>query len=217
VVNPEDFIRDQFPTEQWPILPTILRTAYKATDELVADQPILQTVSAGDNKGRVVSWAVDFGIQSAIVNGTLKCDYRWMPFAKPTGRYLELRFSHSRASVSQVADARKQPRDVAFRDNARLNNQRVLDIEEFKKEQEINGLPHFLIIHGHQTLQFSHIGVPSALSKTKWEWLSPNLMKMPHAVPGDSRPPPEDTDTDFDSVKLLKEELERWIRDNGGK
>lgn len=215
MVDPEAFIRDQFPFELWPIVPTVMRQAYGAADGVIADNPILQTQSAADNRGRIVSWAVDFGFERAIKSGALQCDYRWMPYALPTGRYLELRFSHSRASISQVSDPYRQPRNVVFRENARLTTQPTFDLKEFRDDQTVKGVPHFLVVHGHQQLNFTHLGVPSATSKVKWSWLSQNLMTLPHAMPSDDRPPPEDTDTDFSSINLLKEELEKWMRDNG--
>lgn len=213
MVNPEDFIKDQIPRSQWPVIPTICRQAYAAAADLAKDQPILEVTSAKDNRGRLISWAVDFGFERAVKSGAIPCDYKWSDFALPTGRYLELRFSHSTASVSQVSDPRRQPRNVVFRENARLHTQGVFDLEELKEEQRIHGLPHFLIIHGHQELNFVHLGVPCANSKTKWAWRSANLMRIPHAVP-DDRPPPEVTDTDFEEVNLLKEDIEKWIRDN---
>lgn len=213
MVNPEDFIRDQLPFQYWPVVPTVLRQAYAAADSLIDDSPILQVNSARDNKGRSVSWAVDFGFQRAVVSGALNCECRWVPFAQPTGRYLELRFSHSKASISQIADPSKQPRTVVFRENAKLTTQTAFDFEQFREEQRVLGLPHFLIVHGHQQLAFAHIGLPSPTARD-WAWLSRNLMSMPHEIPADNRPAPENTDTDFASVNLLKEELERWMRDN---
>lgn len=212
--KPEDFIKDQFPQSYWPTIPTILRTAYKAADDMVRDDPILQIESAKDNKGRFISFAVDFFIQRAIDTGAINCDYRWVSFARPTGRYLEMRFLHSTASVSQVVNPNKQPRNVVFRKNARLNNQSVFDLLEFQDEQRIIGLPHFLLIHGHKTLDFAHIGLPSPSSKTGYLWRSQNLMQMPHEI-HDTRPKVEDTDIVLDDLELIKEEFKRWSRDNG--
>ena len=123
MAKPDDFLKDQFPQRHWPVIPTVLKTAYAAADAVFKDNPILQVASALDNKGRIISFAVDHGLERAVESGAIDCDYRWRPFAKPTGRYLELRFSHSTASVSQVSEAKKQPRNVVFRENARLNNQ----------------------------------------------------------------------------------------------
>ncbi|AKI03474.1 hypothetical protein IMCC20628_04808 (plasmid) [Hoeflea sp. IMCC20628] len=215
MTSPELFIKDQFPVTQWPVIPTVLKSAYAAANDLYKDNPFLEVNSAQDNRGRLIAFAVDFGIERAIKSGAIDCDYRWEQFARPTGRYLQLRFKHSTASVSQIADPLRQPRPVVFRENARLRTQQVFAFEEFREELEIVGLPHFLLVHGHQSLEFAHIGLPSAASKTHFSWTSPNLMKMPHAVSMDAEVPPEDTDTGLDDLNLLKEDIERWIKDNG--
>ena len=49
--------------------------------------------------------------------------------------------SHSVLSISQVNNPAKQPRSVAFRENARLNNEPFFDLEEFKDEREVRGYP----------------------------------------------------------------------------
>lgn len=108
----ETFVKDQIKADQWSRVPTLLKTAYAAADDLVGGNPILQVKSAEDNKGRLISWAVDFALERAVETGNLHCDYWWRSFAEPTGRYLELRFEHSRVTVSQVADPRRQPRNV---------------------------------------------------------------------------------------------------------
>lgn len=214
MANPELFLKDQLPVNTWPTFPTILRTAYAAADDLVKNSPVLQIESADDNKGRFISWSVDFALRRAIELGSIPCDFKWVPFAQPTGRYLQLRFPHSTASVSQVADPKFQPRNVVFRENARLRNQGVLDLPEFKEEQKILGLPHFLLLHGYKSLNFAHFGLPSPDSKKEWSWLSKNLMNLPHEISSDL-PPTENTEIDFNEVSLLKEDIERWRRDNG--
>jgi len=214
VTNPEEFIKDQMPLRFWPVIPTVLKTAYAAVEDMAKDSPILQVESAEDNRGRLISWAVDFGLKRAVDSGSLDCEYRWCEFAKPTGRYLELRFSHSTASVSQVANAKSQPRNVIFRENARLRTQGVFDLPEFEDEQRVSGMPHFILVHGYQKLKFAHFGVPSATSRKDWAWVSKNLMSIPHEIVPQG-PEPEDTDINFDDLNLLKEDIERWRRDNG--
>ena len=213
MTSPEAFVQDQIPKSKWSAIPTILKTAYAAVGDLVKDNPILQIESALDNNGRFISYAVDFGFRRAIESGMIDCDFRWRDFARPTGRYLELRFSHSTASISQVAVAAKPPRKVVFRENARLRNQGLLPYQEFAEELMVTGLPHLLIVHGHQTLNFAHIAIPSSESKSEYAWRSLNLMKLPHEVVSDA-PPPEDTDYDLDELELLKEDIDKWRRDN---
>ena len=213
IVSPELFLQDQFPKQYWPLIPTTLMTAYEAARRLAEEEPILQVESARDNHGRLISWAVDFGFKRLIESGRLPFDFRWKPFAKPTGRYLEIRLSHSVVSISQVAEADKQPRSVEFRKNGRLNNEPCFDLPEFETEQQIKGLPHLLITHGYQTLEYAHLGVPHPTHSRGFRYLSPNLMHLPHEL-ADDLPPAENTDTDFEALGLLKQDIEQWRRDN---
>jgi hypothetical protein len=115
-------------------------------------------------------------------------------------------------SISQVKNPEKQPRSVVFRENARLNNEPFFDLEEFKDEREVRGLPHFLLIHGHQELAFAHLGVPHTQHDRNWLYRTGNLMMMPHVVPSEM-PPVEHTE--FDAAMTLKEEIEKWQKDHG--
>jgi len=212
--SPENFVQDQIPRTSWHTVPTVLKTAYMAVDQLIKDTHFLHIESAQDNKGRLISYATDYFMAQAIENGAIDCDFRWKNYAKPTGRFLEMRFTHSTASISQVSNPRKQPRNVVFRENAKFSNQAAFAFPEIQEEQEITGLPHFLIVHGHQLLNFAHFGIPSASSKTEYSWLSPNLMKLPHATISDG-PAPEDTDFNFDQLNLLKEDIDKLRNDYG--
>lgn len=211
MADPELFFKDQLSVRSQAAIPTVFKTAYAAAESLIQESPILQVESARDNKGRVITWSVDLAIKRAIETGAISCEYRWQPFAKPTGRYLELIFSHSTASISQVDDPHRQPRNVVFRENARLNSPDLLT--PLESEAPVVGRPHFILVHGYQTLEFAHFGIPSSRSKRAWAWLSPDLMKLPHAVPFEG-PEVEDTDIDFNEVGLLKDEIERWVKDN---
>jgi hypothetical protein len=214
IVDSKNFLIDQFPKEFWPLIPTTLRTAYAAASALAASDPILQIASAQDNRGRLVSWATDFFFVRLIKSGQLPFDYRWRSFAKPTGRYLEICLSHSVVTISQVADPKKQPRNVRFRENGRLNNQPYFDLPQFSNEKEVSGLPHFLLIHGHQDLTFSHLAVPHPQHQRDYIFKTTNLMKMLHEVPS-LGPAVEDTDVDFEALQLLKEDIEKWRKDHG--
>jgi hypothetical protein len=209
-VSAEQFLADQFPIRLRPLIPTTLKTAYAAAQSLIDGEPILQVESA--QAGRVISWATDLAFQRLITTNQLPFDFRWRDFAKPTGRYLEIRLSHSVLTISNVADPRKQPRNVVFRANARLNNEPVFDFDELRDEFEVRGEPHFLMLHGHQELNFAHLAVPHPLRKRNFIHRSPNLLMMPHEVPSDL-PPVEDTDVE--TTISLKEEIEKWRRDNG--
>jgi hypothetical protein len=213
-VDPQQFLEDQFPKKFWHLIPTTLRAAYSAANALADSEPILQVESAQDNLGRIISWATDLGFKRLIETGQLPFDYRWRSFSRPTGRYLEIRLPHSVVSISQVADAKKQPRSVQFRDNGRMNNEPFFNLPEFADEQELKGLPHFLMVHGYQSLTFSHLAVPHPLHHRDYRYISPNLLDMPHIMPAIG-PEAENTDRDFNATELLKEEIQKWRVDHG--
>jgi len=212
-VNPADFVADQWPRAKQSLVPTTLKTAYLAVEQMVADEPILQVWSAQDNRGRLISWAVDLGFQRLIDSGGLPFDYRWVWFSQPTGRYLEIRLPHSIATISQVNDPRKQPRNVGFRENGRINNQPFFDLPEFEDEQKVTGLPHLLLLHGHQELSFAHLAVPHPTHHRNFRYRTQNLLHLPHEIETDG-PPAENTDTDFEALGLLKDDIAKWRRDN---
>lgn len=212
-INPEHFADDQFPKSLRPLIPTTLRTAYSAANHLADSDPILQIESAEDNRGRLISWATDLAFVRLIETGQLPYDYTWKSFSSPTGRFLEIRLSHSVATISQISDPKRQPRSVRFRDNRKLNNQTIFDFGEERDTHAVAGLPHFLITHGHKELKFSHLAIPHPENDVDYSWKSENLMLLPHAVPT-TGPEEEDTDTDFEELNLIKEEIEKWRRDH---
>jgi hypothetical protein len=211
-VSAEQFLADQMSPAQRALVAPTLKSAYAAARLLVNQEPILQVTSAEDNRGRLVTWAVDLAFEKLLQSKQWPFDHTWRDFAQPTGRYLEVRFSHSVLSISQVAHPGKQPRSVVFRENGRLNNQPFFDLEEFRDEREVHGLPHFILVHGHQDLTFAHIGVPHSEYKRDWIYKTPNLLNLPHPVASDL--PPAET-TDFDATMNLKEEIEKWRKDHG--
>ena len=213
-IAPHRFLDDQFPTEFRHLIPSTLRTAYRHAEHLVANETILQIESAEDNKGRLISYAVDFGFVRLIETGAPPFDFSWEYFARPTGRYLAIRASHSVITISQVSDPTKQPRNAIFRENRRLNNQLFLNFPEFQDDR-ITGLPHLLITHGYQSLDFAHLCVPDPVHTNGYRFRTDNLLIAPHEVRSEI-PPPENTDTDFDDLNLLKKDIDRWTRDHGG-
>ncbi|MFL1463452.1 hypothetical protein ACI6QG_14700 [Roseococcus sp. DSY-14] len=212
VVTAEQFLLDQVPARYRALFPPVLKNAYAAAMTLVRSEPMLQIPSAEDDRGRIVSWAVDKGVLGLIESGRWPVDFRWAPFAKPTGRYLQVRLTHSMLSISQVANPRVQPRNVQFRQNARLHNQPYFNLQEFEDARRVAGLPTFLLVHGYQNLEFAHFGVPHPLHKRDYIYRTPNLMLLPHEVP-EEVPPVEQTDTE--AVMTLKADIEKWRRDNG--
>ncbi len=211
-VSAEQFLADQLSAVQRALVPPALKSAYSAVRLLVAQEPILQVASAADNRGRLIAWAVDLMFEKMLQTKQWPFDYQWRNFSQPTGRYLEIRLSHSVLSISQIANPDKQPRNVVFRENGRLNNEPFFDLDEFRDEREIQGLPHFLLVHGHQELKFAHIGVPHSAFRRDWIYKTPNLLNLLHPVASDL---PAAESTDFESAMVLKEEIENWRKDHG--
>lgn len=214
----ERFLLDQFPLKHRALIPGLIKTARATAATIAKSEPVLQVISARQNYGRLVSWAVDFGIEKLIQSGRWPVDYRWKSFARPTGRYLEIRLSHSVMSVSQVTDPSVQPRDVRFRENARLNNQRSFDFFDGKNEPSSAGAPYFLLVHGKTEsreieYEFAHVGVPHPDHKSDWIYQTGNMMDGVR-VSDDDLPPTEHTEID-DDLMSIKEDVEKWRRDNG--
>lgn len=207
----EAFLRDQISPAQRALIPATLKAAYDAAKLATQDDPIFNVPSALDNRGRVIQWSVDLAFDRLVKSGKWPFDVRWRQFERPTGRYLEIRPSHCVLTISQVADPRKQPRDVQFRANKRLSGQGWL--EGLAPEVDsVNGVPHVLLLHGHQSLNFAYLGLPKGNHASGYHYRSPNLMLLPHALP---EPEVAIEDTDIDAVLTLKDEIDRWRKDHG--
>jgi hypothetical protein len=195
------------------MIPTTIKTAYAAAALVIKDEPILSVMSAQDNGGRIIQWAVDLGFEKLVQSGQWPFDYRWQPFARPTGHYLEILPSHSVITISQVPEARVQPRDVVFRENKRLNTQGWLTgLPNPRDQSSTIGLPHILLVHGHQELTFAQLGIPNEHHWEGYAYRTDNLLNMPHEV---VTPEPMVEQTDDEAVISLKEEIDRWRRDHG--
>lgn len=206
----EAFLLDQISMAQRAIVPTTLKNAYAAARMVIDNEPIFNTPSGVPQHGRIIQLAVDAAFEKLVISGQFGRDCRWRSYEKPTGRYLEVLFSHSALTISQVANADKQPRDVGFRRNKRLASQITMD---FMGDDPVDttGLPHILLLHGHQSLDFAHLAIPEPLHWLGFQHRTANLMLMPHAVPAQEIPM---ENTDIEAVMSLKEEIDRWMRDN---
>lgn len=204
------FLNDQITPAQRAMIPTTLKQAYRAADELISGSPILDVTSAQDQRGRVRAWAVDLAFEKLIRTGNWPFDYTWAWYAKPTGRYLRIRTEAATVTMSLVDLPKKPPRHVVFRQNNALANGPSL-FPELEDKAEIQGIPGFVLAYGHKSLDFAHLGM-SHPKKRKWLYRTPNLMQTPHAVE-DDLPPVEAEDEE--AILSLKQEIERWSRDNG--
>jgi len=214
---PEQFFLDQIPMRIWRLIPPKLKLGYAMAEALIRDNPMLQIPTA--SRGRIISWAVDFAIKGLIDSQEWPVDYRWGFFGKPTGQYLEIVLPHSTLSISQVKFWQEQPRNVSFRANARLGNQQF-HLPGFERDEpdveDAKGRVSFLLVHGHKELEFAHFGIPHASHEHGYIYQTPNLMRLLYEVTPPDVPPPEGGEVDPAELMSLKEEIERWDRDNGG-
>lgn len=210
----EAFLLDQIPNSHRSLVPSTLKTAYEAATMAIKDEPIFNVASAIDNRRRIIQWSVDLAFERLVQAGKWPYDIRWRSFERPTGRYLEILPSHCVLTISQVADPSKQPRDVRFRENKRMSGQGWL--AGFPKPfggDPTGGVPHVLLLHGHQSLNFAHIAMPKGAHAAGFHYKSDNLMLMPHAV---VEPETPIEDTDIEAVLELKEEIDKWRKDHAG-
>lgn len=195
------------------MIPSTLKAAYDAAALVVKDEPIFNVASAMDNRGRIIQWSVDLAFERLVRSGKWPYECRWRSFERPTGRYLEILPSHCVVTISQVADPKNQPRDVRFRENKRMSGQGWLTgLPRPTDDQPVGGLPHVLLLHGHQTLNFAHLAMPRGEHTAGYHYKSGNLMLMPHAV---AEPETPIEDTDIEAVIELKEEIDKWRKDHG--
>lgn len=204
------FFNDQISSAQRALIPTTLRQAYRAAETLASENPILDVISAQDQHGRVRSWAVDLAFETLVKTGQWPFDYSWAWFDRPTGRYLRIRTEAATLTLSLVDDSSKPPRHVRFRQNNALANEPTL-FSELEEERRVEGIPGFVLAHGHKTLDFAHVGMAHP-KKRKWLYRTSNLMLTPHEL-ADDLPPVEAEDEE--AILSLKQEIEKWAQDNG--
>jgi hypothetical protein len=215
VTAAHEFLNDQFPVRDRALLPPAFKAAYSAVAAVVRDTPFLNVPSAAFNRGRLLTWAVDHAVEGLIKAGRWNVDYRWRTFGapKPTGAYIEILLAHSKMTISQVADPSQQPRNVQFRENARLFNSPLLPFDELRDESRVTGRPSLLLIHGHQDLTFIYGAMPHAVRQKAFICRTSNILALPQEV-APTGPPVEDTT--FRDTLTLKTEIEKWLRDNNG-
>jgi hypothetical protein len=225
LVVARDFLASQIPIGHQVLIPPVLKQAYAAAKTVRSLDELFRTPSAQDGFGRLVSWAVDLFLVKLIESGRWPVDYAWREYgiasrripgvlSKVTGHYLEVILPHARMTISQVVDPQKQPRDVQFRENARLVNApllRGLDIEM----PQVTGVPTFILAHGHhQDLRFAHLGAPHQIHRYGYIYQTPDLLLLPHEVPADNVGV-ENTTFDDDAM-TLKADIDKWRKDNAG-
>lgn len=214
MVEAKAFLDDQLPRKYRALLPQALRNAYAAVEAFAKDEAILQVESARINRGHVRAWAADAAIERLLKSGQWPFDYRWASYQRPTGKWLRIHLGASTLSVSQVTHEKSIPREAVFRTNNVVNNMPFLALDDsFKEEERVRGLPHLILVHGYQELDFIRIGMPNPRAADfGYIYQTPNLLFEPQVV-DDGLPPAEAPDAQAE-VELLKEELRKWHRDN---
>lgn len=214
-VHPRHFLDDQVPMSARRVIPTVLESAYAAVRRTVSAEPWMQVRSMDQDIGRLMSKAVDFGLERAILNGSLPFDYSWEDYAKPTGKYLAIRPSHSIITVSLTKTPNVQPRAVRYRERNKEVNGQLDWVDMIEEESEIQGLPNILLLHGHWGDGFAHLGIPRSDCAYDFSYLSDNLFNLPREVlPEGPEPEGPDDGYDFEAIELLKDDIDRWRRDN---
>lgn len=209
-VEPGHFLNDQITPAQRALIPSTLKQAYKAADLLAEENPILDVVSARDQRGRVRTWAVDLAFEKLVSTGQWPFDCSWASYARPTGRYLRIRTEAATISISLVDSPDKPPRHVCFRQNNAMANAPYL-FPEMEEEASVEGVPGFVLVHGHKALEFAHLGMAHP-TKRRWLYRTADLLRTPHTI-GDDLPPVEAQDEE--AILSLKQEIKKWSRDNG--
>jgi len=210
-IKPSIFLDDQITPAQRSLIPSSIEQAYKLADEIAAENPMLNVPSA--SQGRLRSWATDLVFQRLIESGAWPFDFDWKSFDKPTGKYLRIKLESSLMSISLVNNTKKPPRRVGFRANNALGNAQTDLFEDYTKEKKIEGLPSFILIHGHTAPDFAHIGMPHP-EYNSWKFLSSNLFTELRTM---VKPPQEEVaqvEAEQEAVLTLKETLRKWQRDN---
>jgi hypothetical protein len=209
------FLDNQLPAKYRAELPQAFVSAYQAVEVLAKDEPILNVESARINRGHLRAWGADLAVERLLRSGKWPFDFDWANYGRPTGKWLRVRLPSSTLSISQVARPKLIPREADFRTNNVLNNMPFLDIGDFRDEEKIRGLPHFLLAHGYQGLDFIHVGLPHPHAADHgYIYQTPNLLNQVRTIEADL-PPPEAADAQ--AVVELVEELKKWWQDNGPK
>jgi hypothetical protein len=206
------FIDTEFPGALRAQIPAALKQAYSNVAGLYETTPFLGVLSAKIGKGHIIGWAVDQQLIRLIEAGKLPFKYKWVSYARPTGRYLLLQLGSSTMSINQLPEPSAVPRDARFRANRALNNAPFFDLPEFDDERGIVGLPHLILGHGYHDLTFAQIGITYPYAQRDgWIYRTPNILAMPHVVESDE---PKVEATDAEAIVTLRDELARWVRDN---
>ena len=202
------FINEEVPPQYRAFLPKTHQQAYDAVDQWLQENKWLSVPTV--QPGHLRAWAVDFALVQLIEAGGWPVQkYEWASFTRPTGKYLKIFTKNAVLTISQLADPDAQPRSAVFRQNAAFNNQPFL-FPEFAPEIS-EDLPHLIITHGYQQLNFIRIGMPHPEDKTAWLGSTPNILDELREVSSELAPPEA---VDIEPVLTIKSELKKRAEGN---
>jgi hypothetical protein len=209
--NPaERFLNEQFPPHLHPLIPSALRRAYAAADEMVERHPQLGTPGGKYQRGDLVALAADYEFESLVKANSLPFDASWEFYARPTGKHFVMRTPRAHITISQIEDPELKPRNAVFRNIFAIPNGRYL-FEYMNEEVERDASRRLVhLLHGYQNLSFAHLTLPHP-QQNKHVWSTDNLMKIPHVVTSDL---PKAEGPAVSPEPEVIENLERYLRDS---
>jgi hypothetical protein len=209
--NPaEEFLEKEFPPELRPLIPSALRRAYAAADEMIERHPQLATPRARYQRGDLVAVAADYEFELLVKVGSLPFEPSWEYYARPTGKHFVMRSRRAHITISQLEDPTQKPRNAVFRNRFALPNGRYL-FEYMNEEVERDKALRLIhVLHGYQDSTFAHLTLPHP-HENRHVWSTRNLMGIPHVVASDL--PKAEGPAESPEPETI-ENLERHLRDN---
>jgi hypothetical protein len=209
--NPaHEFALTEVPPDLHPLIPSALRRAYAAADEIIERHPQLSTPGGKYQRGDLIAHAADYEFQQLIEVGSLPFEPSWEPYARPTGKHFVMRSPRAHITISQVDHPDLRPRNAVYRNRYAIPNAPYLfkTMNEEVEQDAARRLIH--IVHGYQILSFAHLTLPHP-SASKNVWCSQNLMKIIHVVSSDL--PAAEGPSESPTPEAI-ENLERQLRDD---
>jgi hypothetical protein len=209
--NPaERFLHTEFPPELHPLIPSALRRAYAAADEMIDRHPQLCTPGGRYQRGDLVALAADYEFELLVKANSLPFEPSWEYYARPTGKHFVMRSRRAHITISQLDDPEFKPRNAVFRNLFAIPNGRYL-FQYMNEEVERDNARRLMhVLHGYQNLTFAHLTLPHP-QENRHVWKTSNLMNIPHVVTSDL--PRAEGPTVSPEPQTI-ENLERHLRDS---
>ena len=213
----QTFVRDQVPVAILSRLPNLLLRGHELAREIIRDNPILQVPSF--QRGDIRGAAIDFTISEFLYSRSTQfpqVSFKFAPFNKPTGKYLQIQTPEAVLTISHVAHETAIPRPAVFRDKGCEYHDVELfeeyERERLKKEAEWLALvaaekkKHLVLIYGDQNREFVRIGAMDASAK-QWLEMPMDLLAGPVVVVDH-----DDDDTEAKDISISMEVKAQFIQ-----